>query len=527
MDSPVLRVCRTCCRAKANYTCPTCNAPYCSVACYKTHSVSCTESFYEAHVKATLRVAGGGLQGAEEKRRMLASVNREQEARATDALARSSGAPWVPVSGTINNEHNALASGSGATTINVSLNPAHSTSGTTHGDECINGSGDVEAGSDDEIEDSDEENEQNIDRLRELALGADSGELTLEALTPDERAAFLRAVADGSLTPACVAAEWTPWWRSDRLLGGSGGALPIGGGCSVGTPLVVEVEEGKLYGSSDAAQSSTNILPEAPRAVTAVNIVRTVDHRVACGAVKELRGVVSPSKAVTDAAAANAAKRQSSPILVNNVCEVLFAYAHCARLYCGDWSYDAGGAASVLLAISRVLAADARHASASVACASAVEASTVPGIALVATPDAGTTHTQVTLLVIEDVCLLLNGGQHVVRAALADVRKCFELAVGDAADVGRAAPQWCTAPLARNSAGMPRGTRRILDLAVRKIGYFEAWTAGSGSRTLLEAAQREVAAFHTQLLADSRHREFDVHSVSLTADNVRMLTGTR
>ncbi|KAL5682713.1 hypothetical protein ACJX0J_009098, partial [Zea mays] len=39
----------------AQYTCPRCNARYCSLSCYKGHSVQCTESFMRENVMDELK----------------------------------------------------------------------------------------------------------------------------------------------------------------------------------------------------------------------------------------------------------------------------------------------------------------------------------------------------------------------------------------------------------------------------------------------------------------------------------------
>ena len=52
----IARTCKVCARATSKYTCPRCNAPYCSVACYKNHGLTCSESFYREHVEDRLKV---------------------------------------------------------------------------------------------------------------------------------------------------------------------------------------------------------------------------------------------------------------------------------------------------------------------------------------------------------------------------------------------------------------------------------------------------------------------------------------
>uniref|UniRef100_A0A804LXZ1 HIT-type domain-containing protein n=1 Tax=Zea mays TaxID=4577 RepID=A0A804LXZ1_MAIZE len=48
-------ICRVCQKQFAQYTCPRCNARYCSLSCYKGHSVQCTESFMRENVMDELK----------------------------------------------------------------------------------------------------------------------------------------------------------------------------------------------------------------------------------------------------------------------------------------------------------------------------------------------------------------------------------------------------------------------------------------------------------------------------------------
>ncbi|TVU31969.1 hypothetical protein EJB05_23685 [Eragrostis curvula] len=48
-------ICRVCQKQFAQYTCPRCNSRYCSLPCYKGHSVQCTESFMRENVMDELK----------------------------------------------------------------------------------------------------------------------------------------------------------------------------------------------------------------------------------------------------------------------------------------------------------------------------------------------------------------------------------------------------------------------------------------------------------------------------------------
>ena len=49
------RVCGVCTTDFSRYKCPRCAAAYCSLACYKRHSETCTESFYAEQAKMALQ----------------------------------------------------------------------------------------------------------------------------------------------------------------------------------------------------------------------------------------------------------------------------------------------------------------------------------------------------------------------------------------------------------------------------------------------------------------------------------------
>ncbi|KAG2550998.1 zinc finger HIT domain-containing protein 2-like isoform X2 [Panicum virgatum] len=48
-------ICRVCQKQFAQYTCPRCNSRYCSLPCYKGHSLQCTESFMRENVMDELK----------------------------------------------------------------------------------------------------------------------------------------------------------------------------------------------------------------------------------------------------------------------------------------------------------------------------------------------------------------------------------------------------------------------------------------------------------------------------------------
>ncbi|CAN6306124.1 unnamed protein product [Urochloa humidicola] len=66
-------ICRVCQKQFAQYTCPRCNSRYCSLPCYKGHSLQCTESFMRENVMDELKQ----MQPADEsKKKMLDILKR-------------------------------------------------------------------------------------------------------------------------------------------------------------------------------------------------------------------------------------------------------------------------------------------------------------------------------------------------------------------------------------------------------------------------------------------------------------------
>ncbi|GMH22629.1 hypothetical protein Nepgr_024472 [Nepenthes gracilis] len=49
-------ICRVCQKQFSQYTCPRCNTRYCSLQCYKSHSIRCSESFMRENVMEELRL---------------------------------------------------------------------------------------------------------------------------------------------------------------------------------------------------------------------------------------------------------------------------------------------------------------------------------------------------------------------------------------------------------------------------------------------------------------------------------------
>uniref|UniRef100_K3WZF7 HIT-type domain-containing protein n=1 Tax=Globisporangium ultimum (strain ATCC 200006 / CBS 805.95 / DAOM BR144) TaxID=431595 RepID=K3WZF7_GLOUD len=271
------RVCRICTQHTARYTCPRCNAPYCSVACYKHHGEACTEQFYETHVRDAMQL--GDAASAQDGERGSTSKMNAMLSRVKAFQDEASGLSVM-----------------------------------------------------DENEDQDDAQEM----LERLAL-MDEEELSLDALTPAQRAQFLAEVADGRLSKFITL--WTPWWMLDPHVYERETTAKRRG--------IVIQEIGSMQ--SEALDDSED---EAPVA------------RIESGAAFPV-GMFTSAMANAMAERASASIVSSaSPLLHFHMAELLFSYALVLRTFNGDWQQDVGGAVSALLHLCDVLRADAKYESA-------------------------------------------------------------------------------------------------------------------------------------------------------------------
>ncbi|EFN54985.1 hypothetical protein CHLNCDRAFT_134781 [Chlorella variabilis] len=178
MAAPLCRVCR---QHTAGYTCPRCNARYCSLDCYRQHSDRCTEGFYRDSAVSELRSISAG---EDERQRMLEILQRMHQ---QELGGGGSGAS----SGDEGGEESEEEGGLSAQTLHRLLAKMEAAGGV-------------------------------------LDVGADD-------LSPAELAAFHRALAAGELSGTVQ--PWQPWWLSEAAAG-----LELG---ARGTPLMTAVGEGE------------------------------------------------------------------------------------------------------------------------------------------------------------------------------------------------------------------------------------------------------------------------------------------
>ncbi|GLE04421.1 hypothetical protein PINS_up013363 [Pythium insidiosum] len=145
----VSRVCRVCVRNESRYACPRCSIAYCSVACFRAHGESCTEQFYQEHVKDEIAL--------NERTTAYDDPKKNRQRDTVELLDR------------VKQFHEQLQ----AQTTEIS------------------------------------ELDLTTQRLEQLAM-MDDNELSLDCLSEAERTRFLADVADGKLST--FVAPWEPWW---------------------------------------------------------------------------------------------------------------------------------------------------------------------------------------------------------------------------------------------------------------------------------------------------------------------------
>nr|GLL29123.1 zinc finger HIT domain-containing protein 2 [Ipomoea trifida] len=77
-------ICRVCQKQFSLYTCPRCNIRYCSLPCYKSHSLSCTESFMRENVMEELQQSQPDEQSKQKMLEILKRLHSEDEMESLD-----------------------------------------------------------------------------------------------------------------------------------------------------------------------------------------------------------------------------------------------------------------------------------------------------------------------------------------------------------------------------------------------------------------------------------------------------------
>lgn len=454
MATPPAMQCRVCRRQAAEYTCPRCNARYCSVDCYQQHSERCTEGFYRDAAVSELK----SISASEgEKQHMLEILQRM---------------------------HQQEVEGSG--------------------DE--EGSGDGAGGSGEEDEEEDGVlSEKTLHRLlAKMQASGETLEVGPEDLSPQELAAFHRSLAAGELSGAVEA--WRPWWLTEdaaRL------ELSAGGTALVTAEAAGEEAEGA---SAGARAQGGNILQQQQQQQTQLQ-----RQQQAQGSGQEAAGQaalsstlpVPPSRPLPPLAVLT--KAAPSPLLQYQLLDLLYAYCLTLRRYNGDYQWEAADAADTLFALSSVLAAvvppsqlgsSSTSASSETSTAEAAAPALLGCVQRACQPPVGSRESRTfAVSVLSDVAAMLQLGRPVVLTALMDASRLVEAARQQVEAAGNAGG---------GEGGSTRDKqqqkqlRRRLVAAERKLLFFLSW-----------ANEQPLEAY--ELLAMTTTAEHQKHAAALGA----------
>ncbi|KAI3716798.1 hypothetical protein L1987_67954 [Smallanthus sonchifolius] len=84
LNPPSRTICRVCQKQFSQYTCPRCNTRYCSLPCYKSHSLRCTESFMRDNVMEEMQQLEPGDDTKQKMLDILKRFHSEEEAESMD-----------------------------------------------------------------------------------------------------------------------------------------------------------------------------------------------------------------------------------------------------------------------------------------------------------------------------------------------------------------------------------------------------------------------------------------------------------
>ncbi|KAG0458883.1 hypothetical protein HPP92_022011 [Vanilla planifolia] len=313
-------ICLVCQKQYSQYTCPRCNTQYCSLECYKRHSLCCTESFMRDNVVNDLHQ----IQSNDEtKRKMLEILKR------------------------VHSEYDVNSGGEEGNAYDVNHDDegkVFSLSGLPLDDDDKDEDEDDKEENEEKEEVVEEEEEEEEEEGGDLVLSEETvqkiladNELTLEDLSFDEAKKFKRAVASGELSKLIL--PWEPWWKRP-----SAASISLGPrGNQLIQPLCVE---GADEPSSNSMEASISEIPTGPE---------------------------SPLPPLQQLSRVN-----PSPLLAIHLIDVIYSYCFILRLYNGDWHFDPVGATTVVLTTSSVLSNVGRPETVSQALASCLEQTCSP-----------------------------------------------------------------------------------------------------------------------------------------------------
>jgi hypothetical protein len=441
------RVCHVCQRQAALYTCPRCEAPYCSTACYQSHGESCTEAFFRDQVVEELQ---GSRVGDESKQHVASLLAQDSAARVADAE---------------------MLDAEGA---NLSV-AALETAAALLDDDSLDGE----------------------ERIAQV----------FGALTAEQQQSFARAISAGHVGGSRIKlAHWRPWWTTAPPALQTKHSPPapaqrdgITEPPTPTPPLIVELSSEEAPAPATAASTQ---MPPTERGVAAEKISANVRvEGVAWGA--EGAGEVFPVAPSEPPALPRNLPPLSSlrsgapaPALSVHMVELLYAYAYSKLLYNGDWGstqQDASDVAQCMLRISAVLCGSPQVASfenASDAVHSALERSLNPTVF---------DSSAFSVNVLQSVVAILRLGQGPLRA-LSDTHALFARACEKTQK-----PKTSPLESGPHHSAESKKFRRTLRSALHKTWFFVVWCGDVGATNPAQHTQYLELAHDVAQETDAAH----------------------
>ncbi|KAL6077103.1 HIT-type domain-containing protein [Balamuthia mandrillaris] len=310
-----------------------------------------------------------------------------------------------------------------------------------------------------EATDDMEQEEEALARFAGLSLqeGVDSSAL-LESLSEQERREFFRALADGRLGE--LLELWKPWWEE----GGEGGEGGTQG------PKIVE-----LSSTFSQEKELSRVEEEEEEEEVWVKEIKA--------ALKPKREPPSVMKDIPPFS--SLLKTQPSPLLVNNLVDLIYAYAYVQRLFNGEALDNATEAAHAIWELSLVLSQNKVHPTLPSAVDELLQNSLKPSLS--------NNPKEFSLAVLKDVVAILFRPSTFVLMALSDMHSIFEHALQECTTINNTEAKAQTLQQARSATtkrGTPGGEKGNVDKQVkrwkikmeaakRKIFFFIAWVNDS------------------------------------------------
>nr|XP_023650900.1 zinc finger HIT domain-containing protein 2 isoform X1 [Paramormyrops kingsleyae] len=262
------RMCGLCLKEPLRYTCPRCNVPYCSVACYRspTHSV-CSEEFYKESVMQELKRTGSTEQEGRRQMQEILLRLRERENEEEGEMEQMLKELEEEGHGGAEDNRQILdhlsrlaeiqASGAGnAEEIEAILNNLRDFG---EGGVAREQAEEITAGKED-VEEGDEEREEDLaDRLSGLDLDSLSEEQLWTLLPQQDKEKFKELVKGGAI--GGLVPLWRPWWETHEQ--GKGALMEVLGDVIEQEAQSETVEQGNTVVREGGADSLEVLQGEA------------------------------------------------------------------------------------------------------------------------------------------------------------------------------------------------------------------------------------------------------------------------